>query len=72
MPTQALIRNLTRAQIDGPEQDLLEFMTYGDVILVRCKTDDNGNIPGAAEALQKLCDADTAAMIAKAKKAETE
>lgn len=72
MPTQALIRTL---QIDAVNEhvgdgDLLQVASHGEMHLVQCKTDEHGHdLPDSAQALQKLCDADTEAAIEAAKAA---
>ena len=63
MPAQALIRKLSRSEVDAAitklnASDLLECVTQGDACLVRCKPLEGGSVAGAPEALQVICDLD--------------
>lgn len=65
MPVQALIRKLTRAQVDKAVADSKAKLTVQDrsgaiLICVTASMDGEGKDPAANLALQKICDMDAA------------
>lgn len=82
MPAQALIRKLSKSQVEAEitklqAKELLEVVTQNDALLVRCKPGDGGasSVAGGPEALQAVCDADAKLVRAEAealKKAEAD
>lgn len=65
MPVQALIRKLTRAQVDKAVADSKQKLTVQDqsgatLVIVTASMDGEGKDPAAHAALQKICDADAA------------
>jgi len=63
MPAQALIRNLTKAQVDAEitkakAADLLEAVEIEGALLLRCKADGEGSVSTSPAALQTICDVD--------------
>jgi hypothetical protein len=65
MPVQALIRKLTRAQIDKVVADSKAKLTVQDqsgatLVIVTATMDGEGKDPVANLALQKICDMDAA------------
>jgi hypothetical protein len=74
MPAQALIRKMDKTAVDkliatGKFTELLEVEPLPDGVLVRCKAGPGGvgNLPGAHEALQAICDEDSKIVRAEAK-----
>ena len=79
MPPQALIRKLTKDKIHSliaanKALELLEATPQTDGVLVRCKPGPGGigQLAGAAEALQIICDEDSKLVRAEAKAAAEE
>ena len=85
MPAQALIRNLTKVQVDAEitkakAADLLEAIQTDSGLLIRCKADGESSVPTSPAALQTICDIDAkitrekveAARVEAAKKAAAE
>jgi hypothetical protein len=66
MPVQALIRKLTRAQVDKAVTDSKAKLTIQDagggasLVIVTASMDGEGKDPAANLALQKICDMDAA------------
>lgn len=65
MPVQALIRKLTRAQVDKAVADSKAKLTIQDqsgamLLIVTASMDGEGKDPAAHAALQKICDMDAA------------
>lgn len=65
MPVQALIRKLTRAQVDKAVADSKAKLTVQDqggatLVIVTASLDGEGKDPAANAALQKICDMDAA------------
>lgn len=64
MPAQALIRNLSKTQIEAEivkrrAQDLVEVVQAGNSLIVRCKDGGSGtSVAGGAAALQAIADVD--------------
>lgn len=64
MPAQALIRNLSKTQVEAEivrrrAQDLVEIVQAGTSLIVRCKEGGSGtSVPGSPEALQAIADVD--------------
>lgn len=73
MPVQALIRNLTRPQVEkaiADSKQKLVIQDYQGQILVVVESKAEGGDPAANVALQKIADADAAISIQKQKDAK--
>jgi hypothetical protein len=74
MPVQALIRKLTRAQVDKVIADSKAKLTIQDqsgamLLIVTASMDGEGKDPAAHAILQKICDMDAAVVQKEAEEA---